>query len=436
MNFTLARLPKSEIEIAASISFSEFEPYVRRASVLISEQTEIEGFRKGKAPYDVVKDRVGEAAIYERAADLAVRKTYPEVLTRLGEKGDLSPSHPVIGRPEIIITKLAPGNPLEYKVRAAVLPVVTLPDYTAIAKRVLQDKKAQTVSDEEIAGALEWLRESRVSLVTVDRPAAKGDRVEVDFEIRSAGVKVADGESRNHPFTLGRGRFIPGFEDALEGMKKDEEKKFSLTVPPDWRDPAFAGKMLDISATMRQVQERIMPEITDEFAKGVGDFASLKVLRINIRGNILAEKKEKENQRGRGLIIAEIAAQSKMELPEVLVASEIEKMAAELKSGIADLGMQWPDYLIHIKKTEEEIKAGWQEEAKNRVRAALVLREIAREENIAPSKEEVAVRADQYLAQFKNAGETAKSIDPAELRDYTQSIIRNEKVFDLLENIG
>lgn len=435
MDYSLTKLPRSEIELQVTLPFSEFEAHVRRAAVLISEDIEIEGFRKGKAPYDVVKSRVGEAAVYERAADLAVRKTYPDVLASLGEQGDLSPEQPVIGRPEITVTKLAPGNPLEYKVRVAVLPTVTLPDYRSIATRTLQDKKPQTVTDEEIAGALEWLRESRVSLVAVDRPAARGDRVEVDFDIRSDGVKIADGESRNHPFTLGHGRFIPGFEDALEGMSVNQEKEFSLTVPADWRDPAFAGKVLDIRAAMKTVQERKLPEITDDFAKTLGNFASVETMRQSIREGIAAEKEEKETQRVRGAMIQAIATDATMEIPQTLIDAEMEKMADELRRGVAEIGMSWPDYLLHIKKSEEELKKEWQKEGEHRVRVALVLREIGLKEKIEPAEEELAAREQQILGGLRTASQAQRTIDPVQLREYTHSVLRNEKVFEFLERI-
>lgn len=458
MNFSITKLPKSEIELSVSLPFTEFEPHVKRAAVLISEQIEIEGFRKGKAPYDIVKGRVGEAAMYERAADVAVRATYPQVLTQLGEKGDLSPTHPVIGRPEITVTKLAPGNPLEYKVRAAVLPVVTLPDYKAIAVRARTEKKEQSVTNEEVDKALDWLRESRVTLVAVDRPAAMGDRVEVDFEIRSDGVKVADGESRNHPFTLGAGRFIPGFEDAIVGMKIGEEKSFSLTAPADWRDPAFAGKHLDITATLKVVEERRLPETTDDFAKAMGNFASLDAMKAGIREGILAEKQEKEIQRVRGVIIAAIVKEAAMEVPDVLIDAEVEKMTDELRRGVSEMGISWPDYLLHIKKTEDDLKKEWRAEGENRVRTALVLREIGMKENIEPTEEELSAREQQMLAGLRTetraertidpvrsktpqasadapAHRTSNGVDPLELREYTKGVLRNEKVFEFLEKI-
>lgn len=434
MNVTLKKLPGSEIEIAVALTPAEFEPHAKRAATLISEEVAIEGFRKGKAPYDVVKARVGEHALYERAAEVAARATYPRAYQSLVERGELSREHPAIGRPEVTITKLAAGNDFTYTVKAAVLPAVTLPDWRAIAKTTAAERKEEAASDEEVSRAVAWLAESRMHRVTVARPAAPGDHAEVDFEIRSDGVKIADGDSRNHPIVIGHAKFLPGFEEQLVGMKAGERKTFTLAVPADWRDQAVAGKMLEFSVLMRLVQERRIPEAGDEFARDLGDFATLDALRAHVSEGITLEKKEKETQRIRGLMASRIAEQAIMEVPAILIASETEKMLAELRAGIADLGMTWEKYLAHIKKSEQEIKDGWQDEARKRVRVSLVLREIARAEQVRPTEEEIKERADRLLAQFKTAAEAERAVDPGELRDYTQGVLKNEKVFELLED--
>lgn len=463
MEYTLTRLPKAEIEIAVSLPFSEFEPQVKRAAVLISESVEIEGFRKGKAPYDIVKQKVGEQAIYEEAAERAVRKTYPEAIRHLTEDGKLDGAHPLIGKPEITITKLAPGNELIYKVKLALLPQVLVPDYKTIAQKIRTQKEYPAVSDEETDKAVQWLREARTQLVTVARPAQKGDRVEVDFEIRHNGVTIEGGESRNHPMILGEGRFLPGFEDALVGLEAGQKNEFTIATPEDWRDSPsggqLAGKTLDFSATMQLVQERKIPELTDEFAKGLGDFASAEALKQNVRDGLLAEKKEKETQRIRALMMQEIAADARMEVPDALIAGETKKMLEELKSNIGQMGMGWTDYLTHIKKTEDDLKKEWPNEAEKRVRIALCLREMARQEHIEPSEEEITARANQLLAQYQSSDDAAKNIDPVrskspmatavptesgrtsngidpeQLKEYAQGILKNEKVFELLEKM-
>lgn len=434
MNYTLTYLPKSEAEVAVTLSFEEFEPYVQQGAVSISESVEIEGFRRGKAPYDVVKQRVGEAAIYERAADIAVRKTYPKLMEKMiAEEKEKGKKFFPIGRPEVTITKIAPGNELEFKVKFALLPEVKLPDYQSISKKIMEGKKDVSVTDEELDKTLLWLRESRAPLVAVDRPAKKDDAVEIDFEVRHGGVKIENGDSRNHPLVIGKGRFIPGFEDELVGMKAGEEKSFSLAAPEEWHEKNLAGKPLEFRVMMKSVQERRISDLTDDFAKSMGNFENVAALHASIKEGMQKEKEDKENQRVRATVIAEIAKNADIEVPEVLVNAELEKMFDELKSNIESMGMKWEDYIGHIKKTPEELAKEWREDALARVRSALCLRAIADKESIEVKEDEIQERANQYLRQFSSTEDAERKIDPDALRDYTIGILRNEKVFQLLE---
>ncbi|MDP3772500.1 MAG: trigger factor [bacterium] len=436
MHHSFTQLPKSEAEILVTIPFGEFEPHVKRAAVVISEETDMEGFRRGKAPYDVVKTKIGESRIYERAADIAIRKTYPDILRKLLAEQPLLAGNPPIGTPEITVTKLAPGNELQYKAKIAFLPLVELPDYRTITPRIAKEKKEVAVTEDEVDKSIAWIRESRMTRTPVERPAAHGDAVEIDFDIRHGGVKIEGGESKNHPLVIGKGRFLPGVEEQLIGMHIGEEREFSVTMPEEWHQKNFASKALDIKAVMRRIEEAILPELTESFIKTLGTFESVEALKQSIRDGILQEKKEKEKQRVRILIIEAIAKESKAEVPVVLITAEIEKMFNELKSGVQEMGMQWEDYLVHVKKNMEDLRKEWQEEAEKRVLIALILREIAKREKIEPEKEKIEERANQYLMQYGSTDEAHKAIDPKDLYDYMKGIMRNEQVFEFLEKMG
>lgn len=437
MNHTLTQLPKSQIELEVTLPFSEFELHVKRAVVALSEERDVEGFRKGKAPYDAVKNKFGENVIYERAAEHAVRKTYPALIEELEDNPPENMKEFLpIGTPEITVTKLAPKNEFIYKAKLSLMPHVELPDYSAIAKHFAAEKKDVAITDDEIEKTLEWIRDSRTEVREVDRAAADGDAVEVDFEIRHGGVKWEGGESKNHPLIIGKKTFIPGFEDHLTGMKAGNEKNFSLTLPDDWRDVALKGKSIDIHVTMKQVKERKLPELTDEFVKQLGAFDSVDALKQNIATGLLQEKKDKEQQRVRVLVIEAIANKITAEFPEILVERELDKMIEEMHGNIEQMGMKWENYLSHIKKTIEELRTEWHEEAKKRVRVALALREIARKENINPSLEEIEKKSNEVIAQYGSPEDAHKQIDPTRLREYTKGILRNEKVFELLENMA
>ncbi len=439
MDVTVSPIEKSQIEFLVTVPFEEFEAHAKRAAALISEERDFEGFRKGKAPYEIVKKEVGEHLIYERAAELAVRRTYPDALqTALARRAEEPEKNRIpIGHPEITITKLAPKNELLYKAKVSLLPEVGLPDYAKIAARTRQkEKKDIAITDAEISRAIDWLRESRTKETAVSRPAQDGDAVEIDFEIRSGSALINGGNSHNHPLVIGQKKFIPGFEDHLIGMAPGTKKEFTLVVPESWHDGNIRGKTLGVRASMRTVRERAIPDLTDEFVRDLGQFETKEKLIENVRQGLTQERREKERERIRMQIIKNIAISATIDIPDLLLEAELDKMFTELKSGIEQMGMKWDEYLSNIKKTVAELRTDWRTEADTRARVALTLREIAARKSIDPSENDVTARANEFLARYKTTQEAEKEIDPETLREYTRGVLRNEKVFEFLEGIN
>ena len=294
-------------------------------------------------------------------------------------------------------------------------------------------KNKLEVKKEEIKKSLDYLQNSRAKIITVNRSCKKGDRIEIEFEVRHNKVKIENSTSKNHPLILGQNRFLPGFEEKLEGMKADQEKEFSLKAPANWVNPRIADKNLDFKVKMNLVQKRELPGLNDEFAKSLGSFESLTVLKKSIKEGLLREKEIKEKERIRIELIEKVAQDSKIEIPEVLIEQELEKMTNEFRTNIASLGLDFDKYLKEIKKTIEELKKNWQEQAKKRVIIALCLQIIAEKENIEVSDEEIKERVNQDLKHYPNVEEVKKNIDLNALEEYTKIILRNEKVFELLE---
>ncbi|MFY9462344.1 MAG: trigger factor [Candidatus Sungiibacteriota bacterium] len=433
MQYHITKLPKSEVELSVKLEAEEMRSYRAKALAEAGRSIEIEGFRKGKAPAEIVKKKVGEARLAERASVLAMEKTYPEIIKELSAKE--AEGFEPIGAPEVRVTKMVEGGPLEYKARLAILPEIRLPDYKNIAESTNAEKRKSEVAEEEIEKALLWLRDSRASLITVARPAEKGDRVEIDFEAGLNGATLENGKSQNHPLIIGEGKFMPGFEEELIGMKADEEKRFSVEAPKDYIEPGLAGKKLDFTVQMKLIQEKNLPELSDEFAKGLGNFDNLEALRNNIREGLAMEKEEKERSARRIKIVEAIAAQISAELPDLLINRELDKMTGELRSSIERTGMQWPDYLGHIKKSEEALRKDWEKDAVRRVKIALVLRKIGRVEKIEPTEEEIREATTETVSRVGINGEEFKKIDRAAFLEYNTTIARNEKVFKFLENL-
>ena len=449
----------TQITITARTPYAELEPLLPKAAAKISEEIEIEGFRKGKAPYEVVKQRVGEFKILEEAARMYIYTNAENIIREALEKefrgksfdphthrGDsrapngrftsMSVGVEPVGEPQVAITKLAPGEELEFKITLSLLPAIELPDYKVIAKRVLATQRIPEITEKEVTDALEWLRESRAKLVTVNRPAARGDRVEIDFKTSQDGVTLQDGASENHPVILGQGKLLPGFEDQLLGMSAGEEKMFTLAIPLDYYRKSIAGKALTITATMKLVQERTVPEWNDEFARSLGEFSGTAAVVESIRQGLAIEKEASERERVRMAMIEAIAQESNAEIPEPLLANELTRMVSELRHSIEDMGLKFEDYLTHLKKGEADLTREWRPDAERRVKIALVLREIARREEIAPGDEEVAELANRTAEREGLSSEKLPSLDRKALFDYHRSIARNEKVFRFLEGLS
>jgi len=306
---------------------------------------------------------------------------------------------------------------------------VELAEYRGIKAK----KNEVRVEKKEVENSLEYLKKSRAKTITVNKPAQKGNRVEVDFEVRHGGVKIENGVSKNHPLILGEGKFLPGFERELEKMSAGEEKDFSIKVPADWPDKRVADKNLDFKVKMNLVQERQIPELNDEFAKSLGSFETLDALRKSISDGLLEEKETKEKQRIRIELIEKLAKDSKIEVPDNLINEESERMINEFKFSITGFGLDFGKYLQEINKTVDELKNEWKEQAEKRVRVAICLKMIAEKEKIEVSDEEVGNKIDEELKNYPDIKEARKSIDPEKLKDYTKEVLRNEKVLGLLE---
>ncbi|MFH0852694.1 MAG: trigger factor [bacterium] len=426
MKVEITKLPKSEIELKVEVPSEEWQEFINEAAKELSRDLKIEGFRPGHAPSKMVEERIGLDKILEKATDLCVKKCYVEAI--------LDDNIQAIGRPEISVTKIAKDNPFEFKARLAVLPEVKLPDYKKIARDAAKDKKEISISEEEINKSLEWLQRSRTKYSTVARPAQAGDRAEVDFEGECEGEKLPELCSKNHPAVLGRGYFMPGFEENLLGMKEGEEKQFSLLLREDFEPKRLAGKMIDFRAKMNLVQESKLPELNDAFAQGIGSFKDLAALQASVKDGVLAEKKEQERDRWRTKLIEEIAKKSNMEIPEIMVEGEVHRMLDELKAKISQVGLTYEQYLERFKKTEQILHEEFEKIAGEKVRAYLTLKEIAMQEKIEVSEEEVTKEVDQALRHFAGQEQAEKNIDLEQLKEYSKDVLKNRKVFEILEN--
>lgn len=429
MNVTVKKLPESKVELQITLPWEEWKGEMEHAAEHLAKDVKVAGFRPGKAPRDVIEKRFGKQALLIEAAEHAVSHSYPKALAE--EKIE------AIGQPDVQLGKLAENETLEYSVVTTVMPEVTLKPWKDDVKRVNAEfaKKADAIEDAEIDLELEKLASMRAKLVTVNREARLDDNVLVDFSVLQNGVLIEHGKSEKHPLVLGKGVFIPGFEEQLVGMKEGEEKSFELTFPAEYHAKHLAGKPATFDVKMGVVQEREIPAIDDTFAKGLGNFESLEKLKENMRQGLLEEKKTKSKEERRTRILDALVEKSAIEYPLILVEEELKRMVREFEMQIQSMGLNFAEYLIQMKKTEEGLKQEWEPQAKKRLAAHMILDALAKEEEIDIDSQEVEAEMNKTLTQYKDVKDIEKKIDMERLYAAARGQLLNEKVFVWLESL-
>lgn len=429
MKTEIKKLPKSEVEIKTSIPWEEWKIFLDIAAADISRSVKIKGFRPGKVPREIVEREAGKGAVLNGAAEKAIKKNYPKVLT--DEKIE------AIGVPQVEILKIAEGNELEYKIRTAVMPEVKLNSWQGEVKEVnrrYRDTRVK-ITKQKVEKELEKLARSRAKFITVNREARSGDNVEIDFQVFRNGALMENGTGKKHNLVLGSGAFIPGFEDNLIGMKRGDKKEFELKFPEEYKSGGLAGQKATFKVEMNLVQEKIMPQINDEFACSLGNFKNLEELRKSLREGMKEEKKARLREKRRTEFVEELIKKTETELPEILIQEEIKKMAAEFNSQIYSMGMEPKNYLKQIGKTEQDLKKGWEPQAVKRIKAALALRKVAKDRDIKVSNEEIEGEMNKTLSRYENKKDLEKNIDLKKLYSYAEGVLINERVFQFLEKM-
>jgi trigger factor len=416
-------LEKSQIELSVELSVEEFAPYIEKGAQKVSEKVKIEGFRPGKVPFDVLKQKIGEMTILEEAAHIAIMKTVDEIVDK--EAMGRQP----VGQPNVSITKLAPGNPLEYKVIVALLPTIALGEY----KNLNLTPEVAKIETKELDRALNDLREMRAAEKIVEREIQDGDKVIATVHMFLDKVPLEDGHHHDLAILMGKNYFVPGFDKNILGMKKGEERKFSLPYPDDHHQKNLAGKMVEFTAVVKEVYERLLPELNDEFAS----FFRLKdmdELKKNLEESLLHEKSHNINLKNESELISKISDNTKFgDFPDVIIESESKSVMMELEQSVVKQGGKFADYLAHLKKTKEELMLELMPNAIKRVKAALIIREIAVIEKINPTEKEINEKIEELKLQYASNPEVLKMLEEKGYTTYLSNILTNEKVLAKLK---
>lgn len=421
MQVSVDKQQRGLVDITVELSIDEYQPFLEKAAQAMSQSTSIPGFRPGKASYDVLKQRVGEQAIWEQALEHAVQKTLPQAL----EQEKLV----TVGSPKIDIVKLAAGNPVTYKANIALLPSVELPDYSKLSVK----KSEVAVDDKKVDEQLEQLRTMRATEAAVDRAAQKGDKVEIDFDTYIDKIPIDQGAQKKFPLVLGEGNFIPGFEDNVVGVKKGEEKSFDLTFPKEYHQKKLAGKKAQFKVKVNEVFERTLPELDDDFAKSLGGYGSLGEVKEAIKESIEQEEQHKAQHQLEEAVIDKLIEKAKFDdLPDILISTETKKMIQELQHNLAGRGIDFNDYLKHINKSQQDLLLEFTPQAIKRVKGALIMRAVAQQNDIKPTDEEINTELEQLKKTYGGNPEFDKQIKSPDYKGYIANVITSRKTMQHL----
>ena len=423
MQVTVNRKANNEVELLITVLSEELKPFLVAAAENISTATSIAGFRVGKAPYDMVKAKVGEMKIYEAALEPVVNKTFIEAI----KQETLEP----VGMPKISITKIAPGSPLEYKAEIALLPEVKLVDYAAVTVK----PQTVTVTEEEIKKVVEEIRDMRTSSTGVERAAQSGDRVKLDIELFMDSIPLEGGQGKAAIVDLGKEMYIPGFDAEIMGLATGAKKEFTLTFPKDYADKKMADKPIEFRVSVQEVLELKRPEINDDFAQAVGRFKTVDEFYAKVKENVLLDKQAGARDQEEGEMLGALVEKSSFgAIPNLLQEAEIDKMINELRGSVEQRGAKFEEYLTHIKKTPEDLRHDFVKPAEQRIKTSLVVRTVAKQEAITVAHEEVEAELEQLRLYYRDSKETLEQLAAPHYKDWARANLLNRKVIAFLRS--
>jgi trigger factor len=408
-----------EIEVPPA----EVDRHFATAYQHVAERTRVPGFRPGKAPRQVIDRFVGRASVIAEAIDHLVSSSYDAAL----DQTDIAP----IDQPSVDLDpgSVAEGQPVRFTATVAVRPEVQLGSYFDYPFRLEPHK----TTDEHVGAVIEDLREQQATLRPIDdRGAQNGDVLAIKFVGSIDGEPFDGGSADRLPLVLGEGRMVAGFEEQIVGMRIGETKGFEVIFPDDYRSEQLRGKQAHFEATVLDMREKLLPEVDDEFAKSAGDVDSLEALREEIRDALTKRGEDEARHQFADRIIDFASSNATVDLPEVMVANEIEIMRDELGTRLAQQQIGMEQYLELSKQSPEELSAELREPAARRVKTLLVLSAIAEKEGIDASAEEIDAEIGEQLARYGEDARLREYLTGRRGRSYLRMTLRNRKLVDAL----
>ncbi|MFD0672933.1 trigger factor [Cohnella sp. GCM10027633] len=365
----------------------------------VVQKVNVPGFRKGKVPRGIFEARFGIESLYQDAIDILL----PEAYTKAVEEAGIEP----IDRPDVDVEQFGRGQAFKFKAKVTVKPEVKLGEY----KGLVVPAEDASVSDEEINAELNRLQQRHAELAVVDEgPAQLGDHTVIDFEGFLDGVPFEGGKGEQYALELGSGSFIPGFEDQVVGLNIAEEKDIEVAFPENYHAENLAGKPVVFKVKLHEIKRKNVPALDDEFAKDVSEFDTLDEYKADLTSK-LQERKSKDLEGARELAIVDKAAEgAELEVPAVLVDSEITHMLKDFENRLRMQGMNLDMYYQFSGQDEAALKEQMKTDAEKRVRNNLVLEEIAKAEGLEVSETDIEEELENLSKLYNRPAEELRGI--------------------------
>ena len=425
MSVQVENLEKNMVKLTIEVPAEELEKAIDAAYKKQKNQISIPGFRKGKVPRAMVEKMYGVEVFYEDAANTLMQQNYPSAVEESGVD--------IVSRPSIDVVQIEKGKPFIYTAEVAVRPEVTLGKYMGVTVTKIDT----SVSDDEVAEALEQQRNNNARTISVtDRPVAVGDTAVIDFEGFVDGVAFEGGKGENHPLEIGSHTFIDNFEDQLVGKNAGDEVEVNVTFPEQYQAADLAGKPDTFKVKINEIKAKELPELDDEFAQDVSEFDTLAEYKESLKKN-LEEKKENEAKRTKeDEAVQKIIDKSKMDIPEAMIDTQCETMIEEFAQRIAQSGLSMDQYLQFSGLTVDGLKEQVRPEALSRIQASLVLEQIAKDENIEVSDDDVNAEIEKMAASYGMEADKLKEyMGDAEKESMKKDLAINKAVELVMSNV-
>lgn len=409
----------NEVKLSFEIEAEKFDEAMKKVYLKTAKYFNVPGFRKGKAPMQMVEKQYGASIFYEDTFNELVPEIYDEAIKANNVEA--------VSRPQIDIQQMEKGKNLIFTAIVQVIPEVKLGKY----KGIELNKIEYNVSDEDIEHELGHMQEKNSRIVTVeDRPVEPKDITVIDFEGFVDGKAFDGGKAEKHELEIGSNTFIPGFEDQIIGMRIEEEKDINVKFPEEYFSKDLAGKDATFKVKLHEIKKKEMPEINDELAKDISEFDTIEELKNSIKEKQEEQNKTRAKYETEDEVIKAVCEEAKVEIPSGMIETETDHMVQDINTRLSYQGMNIDQYLKMMNKTMDEFRAEYKEQAETAVKSRLVLEAVGKEAGIEVKEEEISAKIKEMAENYGRKEEEVK--DNPELVKYVGDSLKTEKTIDFL----